>query len=64
MESIQPVELLDLAALLEVIKISKGLVYKLMKKKKFPRPVKIGARSFWKRGDIDAWIEKQKAPKA
>ena len=56
--------LLNIGDLLRVVKISRALVYKLLDQKKFPRPIKLGSRSFWKRSDIDKWIEKQQPPKA
>lgn len=55
--------LLDMDDLLLVVKVSKSTVYKLMALDEFPRPIKIGDRSLWKRSDIDHWIENQK-PKA
>ena len=56
--------LLDIDDLLLVIKISRAMVYKLLEQGKFPPPIKLGTRSFWKRSDLDSWIEKQKPPKA
>jgi prophage regulatory protein len=39
------------------IKYSKAHLWRLVKAKKFPEPIKIGeARSAWVESEIDAWI--------
>lgn len=39
------------------LSISHAMVYRLIERKDFPRPVKIGKASRWAQGQINRWVE-------
>lgn len=41
--------------------LGKSTIWQLLAKEEFPAPIKVGARTLWKRADVDAWIEDQVA---
>ena len=41
--------------------LSSTAVYRLIRDHKFPRPVKIGSRSYWIAAEIDAWLAERAA---
>ncbi len=41
--------------------LSSTAVYRLIRDHNFPRPVKIGSRSYWIAAEIDAWLAERAA---
>lgn len=56
MEQLQPAVLLDMHALSPYVSLHKTAIYALIREGKFPRPLKLGGRSRWRRSDVDAFI--------
>lgn len=56
-------QLLDLKEVLYKIRISKSLLYKMIKNDEFPKPVKIGIRSLWPLSCIQEYIAELKRTK-
>lgn len=48
--------LISIADVLALIPVSRATLYNRMQEPDFPRPVKIGARVFWRSEDIEAYI--------
>ena len=51
-----------LLTLKEVIKktgLKKSTIYKFIKTKNFPPPIKLGRSSRWVEGEVDIWIKEQ-----
>lgn len=45
-------------------RVKRSQAYGLMRKGKFPKPIKIGKSSRWVKSHIDAWISEQVAAQA
>lgn len=45
--------------ILELIPVSRPMIYALMARHDFPKPVKVGARSLWDKDEVQAWIDTQ-----
>jgi len=43
--------------LIKILKLSKATIYRKIKNKEFPPPIKQGNFSYWKRSDIENWIK-------
>ncbi len=39
--------------------LKRSPIYELIKRDKFPAPIKIGRSSFWVESEIDSWIEQR-----
>ncbi|GAH11211.1 unnamed protein product [marine sediment metagenome] len=52
-------ELLTIKEVLNRVKLSRSMIYKLLKAGKFPRPKKVGRSSRWTEKQITDWIKKQ-----
>lgn len=50
-------ELIQIKDVMEMTTFSRNRVYQLMKEDKFPRNIKVGKGSYWKRKEINQWIE-------
>jgi prophage regulatory protein len=48
--------LLKLSQVISIIPLSKCQIYILIKKKEFPKPLKIGRTSLWKLSEIEEYI--------
>ncbi len=46
--------------LISKFKISKQTLYDWIKNNSFPKPFKIGRRIFWRKSEIEAYIEKMR----
>lgn len=53
-------QLYSLAQLLKIVPVSRMTIYRLIKKKEFPKPVKVGNRNLWKSTTIDTWLKNKK----
>lgn len=51
--------LMRLVELEEVVGLKKSAIYKKIKLKEFPKPIKLGFVSLWVRAEVDAWIQQQ-----
>ena len=49
--------LISLDELASRLSISKAMIYRLIQRKDFPRPVKIGKASRWDEGQVNQWVE-------
>ena len=50
--------LLRLSDVIEAVCLSKPTIYRLIKDRGFPQPVRIGPRAVrWRADEIDAWVE-------
>jgi predicted DNA-binding transcriptional regulator AlpA len=52
-------ELNDLHTVCNYAKHSKAGLYKLIKLKRFPKPIKLGRRSLWSRQSLQAWQQRE-----
>jgi len=43
--------------LVKNLNLSKATIYRKIKNKKFPPPIKQGKFSYWKKSDIEKWIK-------
>lgn len=48
--------LLDANAIKQVAPVSDVSIWRWVKEGKFPAPVKVGRRSFWRASEIEAWV--------
>lgn len=56
--NISNIKLIRLSAVINKTGYSKSWIYKLIKNKQFPQPIKIGSRAVaFIEGEIDEWIE-------
>jgi len=51
-------KLLTLNDVVQIVGFKKSTIYKFIKSKNFPKPVKIGYSSRWRLSDIQKWMEK------
>ena len=51
--------MIQMNELLKLFKVSRGTVYEWMRGD-FPKPIKIGHKNFWKRSEIEEYIERTK----
>ena len=49
--------LLTTEALCELLPLERTTIWRLWKQGKFPKPFRIGRRTFWLRADIERWID-------
>jgi predicted DNA-binding transcriptional regulator AlpA len=49
--------LLPLSALVETLQRSRASIYRDVKRGAFPKPLKLGGSSRWRRSDVEAFIE-------
>jgi len=54
-------EPLRLSEVLEKTKLKKSTVYSRIKKGEFPKSILIGGLAFWRKTDIQQWIDEQLA---
>ena len=52
-------DLITLAEVRSLLRVSRSSVYELMAKRGLPRPVKIGRSNRWYRHEVDAWLDAQ-----
>ena len=52
-------ELLTLPEVLSVVKCSRATIYILMRRDRFPRPLKVGRNNCWIAAEVAEWIENQ-----
>lgn len=50
-------EMLQMEDLIKTFKVARTTIYEWMKNEKFPKPCKIGHKNFWKRSEIESYIE-------
>jgi len=50
-------QLLTLKEVTQIVGFKKSTIYKFVKEKKFPRPLKLGKSSRWKKSEIELWIK-------
>ena len=56
------IKLLKIKEVCQVVGVSRGHVYNLMKSHNFPRPIELSARSrAWRQDQIEKWIESRSA---
>ncbi|MBJ7536993.1 helix-turn-helix transcriptional regulator [Marinomonas transparens] len=49
-------ELIKIKDVMKITTFSRNTIYKLMSNGEFPRLLKVGAGSYWKRRDVEQWI--------
>jgi prophage regulatory protein len=49
-------EFLTIKDLVKILNISKATIYRKISNKQFPAPLKQGKFSYWKRKDIEKWL--------
>jgi len=52
-------QLLTRARLLEIVPVSDVALWRWCKSGTFTSPIKVGRRCFWKRAEVQAWIDRQ-----
>jgi predicted DNA-binding transcriptional regulator AlpA len=50
-------KMLQMKDLMEVFGVSRATIYEWVKKEGFPKSYKIGGKNFWKRSEIEAYLE-------
>ena len=50
-------KLLTLKEVMDIVSFKQSAIYKFMKTKGFPKPVKIGKSSRWKLSDVNNWLK-------
>ncbi len=50
------INVLDIEAVLEKLRIGRSKLYGMVNANQFPRPVKIGRSSRWVESEIDEWL--------
>ena len=50
-------KLLSIKEVTNIIGFKTSTIYKFIKTKNFPRPIKIGRSSRWKLSDVNKWLE-------
>lgn len=45
-----------------LLQISSALFYRLVREGEFPKPIKIGRASRWRRADVERWLSDRAAP--
>lgn len=55
--------LLRVAAVLDIIGVSRSALYEWMNAGWFPRPIRVGPRTVrWRSEDIEAWLAERRGP--
>jgi len=49
--------LYDMKDLKQIVNLGRNKIYQLIRRGKFPKPIKIGTKSLWKRKDIEKWVD-------
>ena len=49
--------MLQMEELIKTFKVARTTIYEWMKKDNFPKPCKIGHKNFWKKSEIEAYLE-------
>lgn len=57
MSTNQPSALINIKVVIEMTTFSRTKIYKLMNDGEFPRLIKIGCGSYWKRKEIEDWLD-------
>ena len=56
-------QLLRVAAVLDIVGVSRSALYEWMNEGRFPRPITIGPKTVrWRPEDIEAWLEERRGP--
>jgi prophage regulatory protein len=50
-------ELYKIKELVELLKISRATIYRKVSENEFPKPIKIGRGTFWRKEDITNWLQ-------
>jgi predicted DNA-binding transcriptional regulator AlpA len=50
-------EVIGVKTVLEITGLNNTKLYELLRYDRFPKPLKVGNKSFWKRAEIEAYIE-------
>jgi len=50
--------LISIKEVSKILSIGETLIYKMLKEDKFPKPVKIGRKSLWRKEVIEEWANK------
>ncbi|WP_073034603.1 helix-turn-helix transcriptional regulator [Roseovarius pacificus] len=53
-----PSDLLSVSTLVEMLQRSRASIYRDIQRGEFPRPLKLGSSSRWRRSEIEAYIER------
>lgn len=51
-------QLVDIKQVAEKLNVSTRTIERLMSRRKFPKPIKIGRQNRWREGTIEAWLAK------
>jgi len=49
--------LYNIKELQRVVGIGRNKIYELIRQGKFPKPIKIGTKSLWKKSDVEKWVK-------
>ena len=49
--------LYNIKELQRVVGIGRNKIYELIRQDKFPKPIKIGTKSLWKKSDVEKWVK-------
>lgn len=54
-------ELSSVAEICERLRCNRITVWRMVRDRKFPKPIHIGSRTFWPTADVDAWLAEKMA---
>lgn len=63
-ETLPPALLLDVKSVAALLSCSWRSVYRLVEKRRFPAPIRVGALCRWSRSAIEAWLEERTSQRA
>ncbi|AJI95536.1 prophage CP4-57 regulatory family protein [Yersinia ruckeri] len=52
-------QLIDMAFITELLKMTDKWVYKLIKDGIFPKPIKLGRSSRWLKSEVETWLQER-----
>lgn len=55
-------EMLTVEEVAQVMKVTRKHIYSLIKTADFPKQIKIGSSSRWKKTEVENWLNQQKGP--
>ncbi|HCI4281264.1 MULTISPECIES: helix-turn-helix transcriptional regulator [Klebsiella] len=52
-------QLIDMAFITSLLKMTDKWIYKLIKDGSFPKPIKLGRSSRWRKSEVESWLQER-----
>ncbi|MFH3182412.1 MULTISPECIES: helix-turn-helix transcriptional regulator [Enterobacteriaceae] len=52
-------QLIDMAFITSLLKMTDKWIYKLIKDGSFPKPIKLGRSSRWRKSEVEFWLQER-----